>query len=73
MQPLRGQLEAATHAVVDRVRSDGDKAIFWLDTSGWLDTEVDFDGNAVSQDFVLDGEHHPAQCCSAVPNFLSRK
>ncbi|EPE26697.1 hypothetical protein GLAREA_02610 [Glarea lozoyensis ATCC 20868] len=54
MRPLRGQLEGATHAVVDRLRSDGDNAVFWLDTSGWLDTEVDFDGNVASQDFVLD-------------------
>lgn len=55
MRPFRGQLEQATHAVVDRLRKDGDKSVFWLDTSGWLNTEVDFDGRAEDQDFFLDG------------------
>ncbi|KAH7336059.1 hypothetical protein BKA65DRAFT_458560 [Rhexocercosporidium sp. MPI-PUGE-AT-0058] len=54
MRPFRGQLEQATHAVVDRLRKDGDKSVFWLDTSGWLNTEVDFDGRAEDQDFFLD-------------------
>lgn len=59
MRPLRGQLEGATHAVVDRLRKDGDKSVFWLDTSGWLDTDVDFDGSAENQDFFLDGFFSP--------------
>lgn len=33
MRPFRGQLEHATHSVVDRLRRGGDKAVFWLDTS----------------------------------------
>ena len=41
MRPLRGQLEQATQNVVAKLRADGDKAVFWLDTSGWLDTSVD--------------------------------
>ncbi|PBP22147.1 LigA protein [Diplocarpon rosae] len=56
MRPFRGQLEQATHAVVDRIRKDGDKNIFWLDTSGWLNTEVDFEGRPEDQDFFLDEE-----------------
>ncbi|KAF4633127.1 hypothetical protein G7Y89_g4999 [Cudoniella acicularis] len=55
MRPFRGQLEEATHAVAERLQNDGDKAVFWLDTSGWLDTDVDFDGNPEDQDFFLDG------------------
>ncbi|XMA09026.1 hypothetical protein WAI453_001817 [Rhynchosporium graminicola] len=55
MRPFRGQLEQATHAVVDRLRKGGDKNVFWLDTSGWLNTEIDFDGRAEDQDFFLDG------------------
>jgi hypothetical protein len=55
MRPFRGQLEQATHAVVDRLRKEGDKAVFWLDTSGWLNTELHFDGRAEDQDFFLDG------------------
>lgn len=39
MRPLRGQLEHATQNVVNKIRADGDKSVFWLDTSGWLDTE----------------------------------
>jgi hypothetical protein len=59
MRPLRGQLEQPTHAVVDRLRKEGDKSVFWLDTSGWLNTEVDFEGRAEDQDFFLDGRKHP--------------
>lgn len=39
MRPLRGQLEHATQNVVNKIRADGDKGVFWLDTSGWLDLE----------------------------------
>ncbi|KAK6586667.1 hypothetical protein PZA11_001724 [Diplocarpon coronariae] len=56
MRPFRGQLEQATHAVVDRLRKNGDMNIFWLDTSGWLNTEVDFEGPPEDQDFFLDEE-----------------
>lgn len=41
MRPLRGQLEHATQNAVNRIRADGDKSVFWLDTSGWLDTETE--------------------------------
>lgn len=37
MRPLRGHLEHITNNVVTRLRADGDKAVFWLDTSGWLE------------------------------------
>ena len=36
MRPLRGQLEQSTQNVVAQLRADGDKSVFWLDTSGWL-------------------------------------
>jgi hypothetical protein len=39
MRPLRGQFEHATQGVVNRLRADGDKSVFWLDTSGWLDSD----------------------------------
>jgi hypothetical protein len=55
MRPFRGQLEQASHAVVDRLRKEGDKAVFWLDTSGWLNTDIHFEGRAEDQDFFLDG------------------
>ena len=55
MRPFRGQLEQATHAVVDRLRMEGDNKIYWLDTSGWLNTEVHFDGRPEDQDFFFDG------------------
>lgn len=55
MRPFRGQLEQATHAIVERLRRDGDNSIFWLDTAGWLNTEVDFEGHVDDQDFYLDG------------------
>src|ERR1700709_1621488 len=55
MRPLRGQLEQATRSVVDRLRSEGDESVFWLDTSGWLNTDIDFEGRVEDQDFFLDG------------------
>ena len=48
MRPLRGQLEQATQNVVTRLRGEGDKSVFWLDTSGWLDPDPE------SGDFYLD-------------------
>ncbi|TVY48089.1 hypothetical protein LOCC1_G002053 [Lachnellula occidentalis] len=61
MRPFRGQLEQATHAVVERLRREGDRSIFWLDTSGWLNTEVDFEGKAEEQDFFLDAKSETKQ------------
>ena len=51
MRPLRGQLEHSTQNVVARLRADGDKAVFWLDTSGWLEVADESSG---SRDFFLD-------------------
>jgi len=51
MRPLRGQLEQATQNVVARLRADGDKSVFWLDTSGWLDLDPEAEDNA---NFFLD-------------------
>ncbi|KAI9716817.1 MAG: hypothetical protein M1812_005157 [Candelaria pacifica] len=51
MRPLRGQLEHATQGVVNRLRADGDKSVFWLDTSGWLETDATI---SEDQDFFLD-------------------
>ena len=51
MRPLRGQLELATQNVVATLRADGDKSVFWLDTSGWLDPDVEAGEMA---DFFLD-------------------
>ena len=56
MRPLRGQLEQATQNVVNKLRSEGDRSVFWLDTSGWLDTEsVDEEDS----DFYLDKSATP--------------
>ena len=51
MRPFLGQLEHATQNVVNRIRADGDKSVFWLDTSGWLDPE---DTKSDDRDFILD-------------------
>lgn len=58
MRPLRGQFEHATQSVVDRRRADGDKAVFWLDTSGWLEPE---DTTSEGQDFWLDEMATPSR------------
>ena len=58
MRPLRGQLEQATQNAVARLRADGDKAVFWLDTSGWLDTSTD---ESDTPDFFHDDTVTPAK------------
>ena len=56
LRPLRGQLEQSTQNVVTKLRFDGDKSVFWLDTSGWLDPE---DESEESRDFFLDKATEP--------------
>jgi hypothetical protein len=56
MRPLRGQLEHITQNVVGRLRTDGDKAVFWLDTSGWLEMDNEF---SAAGDFFLDQQTIP--------------
>jgi hypothetical protein len=53
MSPLQGQLEQATRSVVNKLRTDGDESIFWLNTSGWLNKDVEFEGGEEG-DFFLD-------------------
>ncbi|TKA68122.1 hypothetical protein B0A49_06739 [Cryomyces minteri] len=43
MRPFRGELEHATQGAVKRLRAGGDRAVFWLDTSGWLDAHPSAD------------------------------
>ena len=52
MRPFQGQLEHATQSVVHKLRENGDKSVFWIDTSGWL--QADLDPGAAAQDFFLD-------------------
>lgn len=58
MRPFRGEMEQATQGAVARLRADGDKSVFWLDTSGWLDTndEQDEQDEQGPEDFFLDEE-----------------
>ena len=56
LRPFRGQLEHATQNVVNRLRAAGDKAVFWLDTSGWLAEDI---SNDDSPDFFLDESASP--------------
>ncbi len=58
MRPFLGQLEHATQNIVNRLRKDGDKSVFWIDTSGWLDPE---DTSSEDQDFLLDESVSPAK------------
>ena len=56
MRPFRGQLEQVTRSVVERLRLEGDSSVYWLNTSGWLNADVDFEGPPDDQDFFLDGK-----------------
>jgi len=58
VRPFFGQLEHATQNVVNRLRADGDKSVFWLDTSGWLDTE---EATPDDGDFFLDASVAPVR------------
>lgn len=42
VNPYSGELSHSTQRVVEKLQSEGDKAVFWLDTSGWFSPE-DFD------------------------------
>jgi len=50
MRPLRGELEHASQNVVRRLREEGDRSVFWVDTSGWLD----FDGLETTNPDVIE-------------------
>ena len=39
--------------MVQRLRSEGASSIFWLDTFGWVDTDLNSDRLTEDQDFVL--------------------
>ncbi|RDW79949.1 hypothetical protein BP6252_04587 [Coleophoma cylindrospora] len=54
MRPFRGQLEQSTRSVVEHMRLQGDRFIFWLDTSGWLNPAVDSEQKSEGQDFYID-------------------
>ena len=41
LRPLDGSLEQATLSVVEQMQKDGDKSVYWIDTTGWL-SEVDY-------------------------------
>ena len=51
MRPFGGELEHATQGAVNRLRNEGDKGVYWLDTTGWLDFE---DTDTTQSDFFVD-------------------
>lgn len=57
MRPFNGELEHATQGAVNRLRSDGDKSVFWLDTTGWLENE---DTETTQSDFFMDPDEPDA-------------
>ncbi|KAL8855487.1 MAG: hypothetical protein Q9178_007869 [Gyalolechia marmorata] len=61
MRPLRGELEHATQNIVNRLRAAGDKYVYWLDTSGWLDPNSIVDAESPNQDFYLDSSAMPSK------------
>lgn len=54
MRPLRGQFAQSTHSVVEHMRLQGDTFVYWLDTSGWLNAEIDPENRTEEQDFYID-------------------
>jgi hypothetical protein len=56
LRPFRGELEHATLGVVNRLREEGDKAVFWIDTSGWIVPDENIEDG---QDLYLDKDVQP--------------
>ena len=50
LRPFTGEMEYESQLVVQRLQRDGDFAVFWVDTTGWLDDQSD-DPNASKEDF----------------------
>jgi hypothetical protein len=48
MRPLDGSLAQATLSVVEQMQKEGDKSVFWIDTSGWL-SETDYTSNTTNR------------------------
>lgn len=47
VSPFTGTMHHCSQRIVEKLQSEGDKAVFWLDTSGWFsstDFEPDVDG-----------------------------
>ena len=42
ISPFTGEMHHSTQKIVGKLQSEGDKAVFWLDTSGWF-SSADFD------------------------------
>lgn len=42
VSPFAGEVFHSTQKVVEKLQSEGDKAVYWLDTSGWF-SGTDFD------------------------------
>lgn len=42
--PFTGAMQFSTQKVVEKLQSEGDKAVYWLDTSGWFSAE-DFESD----------------------------
>lgn len=52
ISPVSGEMSQSSQRVVARLHSEGDKAVFWLDTSGWFsatDFAVDVDGRSSNE------------------------
>jgi hypothetical protein len=45
VSPFTGEMRHATQKVVEKLHSEGDKAVYWLDTCGWF-SSADFDAEA---------------------------
>lgn len=48
VSPFSGEMYRSTQKVVEKLQSEGDKAVFWLDTSGWF-SWADFDAGPRAQ------------------------
>lgn len=60
LRPLTGALEHETLGAVQRLRAEGDAAVFWIDTTGWLTKVSDSEDDlTTTQDFFLDNNTKP--------------
>jgi hypothetical protein len=59
VSPFTGEMSHSTARVVEKLQAEGDKAVFWLDTSGWFS----------SDDFYSASEGIPSSSSSPPLNF----
>jgi hypothetical protein len=69
ISPVCGELHQETESVVNQLRAEGDKSVFYVSTAGWLNPDTD---QAENRDFFFDGSN-PSSSSQVMPNVYLQK